>query len=166
MQSRDRLYNNAGATSKQGLELSGELALGYGFSLGGNYTYSHFRFDHFLEPISGVLYDRSGKQLPYVPENQYTAYVAYRGSKGFRARLEFNTWGRYWVDNANTVTYKGYSFITNLSAGYQWKQWSFDTNVGNLFDKKYAMEVTSDTAGLHYRPASPLSYYGRVTYNF
>jgi len=70
------------------------------------------------------------------------------------------------VDNANTEMYHGYDFLTNLMVGFEDGNWDITFDVSNIFDQKYAMEVTKDTAVTRYRPGAPITYFGRVTYKF
>ncbi|MDD2851809.1 MAG: TonB-dependent receptor [Desulfuromonadaceae bacterium] len=163
----DTTYNNAGSTIKKGVELACKYQILQGLFLGGTYTYSDFRFDRFDEPISGVTYDRSGNRLPYVPKHQYSFYSFYKHPSGFKAKIDTYGWGEYYVDNANSGTYHGYDFLTNAMVGYENKQWDVTFDVNNVFDKRYAMEVTKDSVGNdRYRPGAPISFFGKLSYKF
>ncbi len=71
------------------------------------------------------------------------------------------------MDNANSETYKGYKFLTNLLIGYEKKGLDIGIDIQNLFDKRYAMEVTKEVGGTtQYRPGAPLTMMARVTYKF
>ncbi|NTU43435.1 MAG: TonB-dependent receptor, partial [Nitrospirales bacterium] len=164
-------YSNAGRTTKKGVELSAKAQLLEGLFLGGAYTYSDFRFDEFFEPVrmgmSTVPVDRSGNRLPYIPEHQYSLFALYKHSSGFRAKVDTNTWGRYYLDNANSETYKGYRFLTNILVGYEKKGLGVTFDVYNLFDKHYAMEVTKDSVGTaSYKPGAPRTWMARLNYTF
>ncbi|MDD2897747.1 MAG: TonB-dependent receptor [Desulfuromonadaceae bacterium] len=163
----DTTYNNAGSTIKKGFEFAGKYQLLQGLFLGGTYTYSDFQYDTFKEALSGVTYNRNGNQLPYVPKHQYNMYAFYKHSSGFKAKIDSYTWGKYYVDNANSATYGGYNFLTNAMVGYENKNWDITFDVNNVFDKQYAMEVTKDTTGTErYRPGAPISVFGKVAYKF
>ena len=162
-------YSNAGKTEKRGLELTGAVVPVDGLAIGGAYTYSHFKYVDFTEPVGTTNVDRSGNWLPYIPWHQYMVYAGYRHASGFKARLETNTWGRYYVDNANSFLYKGYAFITNANIGYETKKLDVTFDVYNVLDKLYAMEVTKDTSPTaveKYRPGAPRSLMVRVAYRF
>jgi len=164
-------YTNAGKSTKRGLELSGKAQIMKGLFLGGSYTYSDFKFKEFIEPVrtgsSYTYYDRSGNRYPYIPMHQYSLFAYYRHPSGFKAKIETNTWGEYYVDNANSEKYKGYEFITNAMIGYETKRFDFVIDGYNIFDKRYAMEVTKEAGGsTRYRPGAPLSLMARVTYKF
>jgi len=161
----DTSYSNAGSTTKLGAELTARYQALAGLYLGGTYTYSDFTYDSFQEPVSGQLLDRSGNRLPYVPEHQYSLYAFYRHPSGFKGKIDTYTWGRYYVDNANSEKYEGYEFLTNAMVGYEDRHWDITFDVNNLFDKHYAMEVTKDTA-TRYRPGAPITFFGKIAYKF
>jgi iron complex outermembrane recepter protein len=169
-------YSNAGQTDRRGIETSGEVCLPYDVRLGGAYTYSDFTFDSFVEPVSvfnpetrtteRVLFDRSGNRLPYIPRHQYSLYLFYRHQRGFKTRVSSDSWGSYWVDNANSERYPGYDFITNLMVGWEWVNWDLVVDISNLFDKRYAIEVTKDGSELAYRPGAPRSLFAKLTFHY
>ena len=162
-------YTNAGKTQKRGLEFAGVVMPVEGWAIGGSYTYSHFKYIEFTEPVGAANIDRSGNWLPYIPWHQYMIYTGYRHRSGFKARLETNTWGRYYVDNANSFLYQGYGFITNANIGYETRRLDVTFDVYNLFDRLYAIEVTKDTSPTaveKYRPGAPRSFMVRIAYRF
>lgn len=160
-------YNNAGSTTKKGLELAYKFQVLQGLFLGGTYTYSDFKYDEFMEPINGRLFNRAGNRLPYIPIHQYSFYAFYKHPSGFKAKLDSYTWGKYQIDNANTSEYSGYYFLTNAMVGYEDSNWDITFDVNNVFDKHYAMEVTKDSVGVdRYRPGAPISFFGKVSYKF
>jgi len=160
-------YSNAGETRKKGLELSAQVQPWKGLHIGGAYTYSDFTFAQFNEVINGVNYKRDGNRLPYIPVHQYALFASYKHSSGLRAKVETNTWGEYEVDNANSETYKGYSFITNALVGYEWKGLDVTFDAYNILNTRYAVEVTKDSGGVaRYRPGGPLSLMARISYKF
>ncbi len=149
-------YVNAGETERKGLELAGSLDLPGGFEVGGHYAYSDYNYKSFSEPIGGVNFDRSGNALPFIPENQYGVFIGWRSPSGWKARLSSNTWGEYWLDNANTEKYAGWDWVTNFSLSYGKNGHSLSLNADNLFDQHYATEVKKDTAGkVTYAAAAP-----------
>jgi len=167
-------YSNAGKTDKKGVELSAQTRSFMGLRLGGTYTWSDFTFDDFTEPVNSgpptfttINVSRDGNQLPYIPEHQYSLFAYYKHDCGFKARIDTNTWGAYYIDNANSARYGGYSFLTNLMLGWENEQWDFVFDIANLFDKHYAMEVAKDTSGrVTYRPGAPISTFAKLTYKF
>ena len=166
----ERIYVNAGKTTKKGFELEGKLKLTKGIYLGGSYTYYNFKYDSFVfQDRGGNTYDFSGKKLYYIPEYMYSLYLTGKHRSGLKLRVEVNTWGPYYVDNANTEKYDNYKNITNLMVGYEkGKKFEVSFDVRNLFDKKYASQyVKSDTGNDYYiYPAPPRTYMVRASYKF
>jgi iron complex outermembrane receptor protein len=159
-------YLNAGRTEKKGIEIAGAVGVGAGFELGGYYSWTDYEYRDFTELVSGVNIDRSGKTLPFVPREQYGLSLGWK-SGSWRARLSSNTWGDYWLDNANTAKYDGWEWVTNLSVSYQWQTHSLTLNADNLFDKLYAFEVKKDTSGrVTYTAASPRTVMLTYRYDF
>jgi len=163
-------YLNAGKTDKKGFELAGRYALDRHWELGGYYSYSDYRYRDFSEPVRvgaiTVNQDRSGKALPFVPRNQYGVFAGWKQG-GWRARVSANTWGEYWMDNANTEKYEGWAWVTNASLGYQWQAHSLTVNADNLFDKHYAAEAKKDTTGrVTYTTATPRTVLVTYRYDF
>ncbi|MBF0609197.1 MAG: hypothetical protein SFH39_08150 [Candidatus Magnetobacterium sp. LHC-1] len=72
-----------------------------------------------------------------------------------------------YVDNANSDTYDGFDFLTNVMVGYTYKTLDVVFDVYNVFDQRYAMEVTKDSTGNSaYKPGAPRTWMARVSYKF
>jgi iron complex outermembrane receptor protein len=164
-------FQNAGETLKKGFELSSRVALGRYFWLGANYAYSDYKYVDYQELVrTGATLnsvDRSGNQTPFVPNHQYSLSLDYDHPSGFKARIQADTWGSYYMDSANTERYDGYDFLTSLMLGYESGPHKVSLNVDNLFDKRYATEVKKDTSGVKtYSAGSPRSAMLNYTYSF
>ena len=162
-------YANAGKTDKKGAEFSGRIRFGGGWEIGGHYAWSDYTYDEFTELVRlgpvVVPFNRSGNRLPFVPEQQYGVSLGWKSPVGWSVRLAGNSWGEYWLDNANSEKYEGWEWVTNLAVGYQKGGHSLNLNVDNLFDKHYAIEVKKDTAGkVTYTAASPRT--AMLTYRY
>lgn len=162
-------YANAGKTDKRGFELAGRLDLGKQWDIGGHYGYADYVYDEFSEPVrvgaTTVNVDRAGNHLPFVPKHQYGVFLGWRPAADWRVRLSSNTWGEYWLDNANTEKYEGWEWITNLSVSYARKGHSLTLNADNLFDEHYAAEVKKDITGkVTYTAAAPRTF--MLTYRY
>jgi iron complex outermembrane recepter protein len=170
-QGTETVYVNAGRTDKKGVELSGAHALTDHLQLGVNYAYSDYKFDEFTEPVRvGAVttnVDRSGNYLPYVPKNQYGVFLNYRHPEGLRINVSSNSWGKYFMDNANSETYEGYQWVTNVGVGYDMGKHSLMLNVDNVLDEHYAVEAKKDTSGtVSYAAASPRLWMLNYTVKF
>ncbi len=161
-------FENAGKTKKKGLEFSGQFHVNDHFTLGASYAYSDYTFDEFFEPIWGVgNVDRSGNQMPYIPRHQYSLWVGLTHPSGFKGRIQADTWGEYYMDNANTEKYEGYELLTTLMVGYERGPHLFSLNVNNLFDQRYAVEVKKSTTGRKtYYAGAPRTAMLTYTYRF
>ncbi|MEL0586695.1 MAG: TonB-dependent receptor [Candidatus Thiodiazotropha sp. (ex. Lucinoma kazani)] len=164
-------FQNAGKTLKKGLELSGRYDLDRHFWVEGSFAYSDYTFNDFEELVrtgrTQIPVDRSGNQLPYIPRQQYGLALGYSHPAGFKAVLRSNSWGSYYMDNANTEIYSGYELVTNLMLGYHTGPHNISLNVENLFDKLYATEVKKSTSGdKTYSAAAPRSAMVSYTYSF
>ncbi|MCX7897721.1 MAG: TonB-dependent receptor [Rhodocyclaceae bacterium] len=152
-------YLNAGKTDKKGFEFAGQFRFARQWEAGGYYSLTRYKYAEFSEPVrignTTVNINRAGNYLPFIPRHQYGVFLGWQG-QGWRARLSANSWGKYWLDNANSEQYEGWKWVTNLSLGYQWSGHSLTFNAENLFDKRYAVEVKKDTSGkVTYMAAAP-----------
>ena len=160
-------YVNAGETEKKGVEVALTWTPWLGASLGGSYTYSDYTFKEFSEPAFGRNIDRSGNALPYIPKHYYSLFAGYMHRSGAYLRATANTWGEYWMDNANTEMYEGYDLVTDLTVGYQTRRFEVALIIQNLFDQRYAVEAQKDLYGGHrYSPAAPRYALARFVFNF
>jgi iron complex outermembrane receptor protein len=167
----ENVYLNAGKTDKRGAELSASFKPVSSLDVGAAYAWSVYKYDEFTEPVRvgsvTTNVDRSGNYLPYIPKHQYGVFAAWRHGSGLRARLESNSWGSYYLDNANSEKYDGYSWVTNLMLGYERGAHLVAFNVDNVSDEHYAVEVKKDTSGkVSYYAASPRSYLLSYRYQF
>jgi len=158
----DTLFENAGKTRKDGFEFAGTYRPVQNVSLGLNYAYSRYRYESFSDAYG----DYSGNQLPYIPEHKYTLFADAVHPSGWTGRISLDTWGSYYMDNANTEKYEGYQFVTNAFVGYQMNKHRFGLNIDNIFDEYYANEAQKDAFGnYYYDAASPRSFLLTYTYD-
>jgi iron complex outermembrane receptor protein len=172
-------FQNAGKTDKLGFELASSVNLfesnNFGALVGGfNYTYSDYTFDDFQEivtlygpfgPASSEI-DRSGNQLPFIPEHYYSVSLNYQPVSDVSIRVQADNWGEYYVDNANSEKDDGYEWLTSLNISYTFlHQHKLSLNLTNLTDKRYASVVTKDVGkDKAYTPGAPRS--GLLTYRY
>ena len=164
-------FQNAGETRKKGFEFSGRYDLNDHFWVGLGYAYSDYEYEDFIELVRDGRnlqeVDLSGNQIPYIPRHQYSLSTGYRHPSGFKLRLQADTWGEYYMDNANTEKYEGYDFLTSLMLGYESGPHAIALNVENLTDKQYATEVKKSTSKVKtYYAGAPRSAMLSYTYNF
>jgi iron complex outermembrane receptor protein len=165
----DTFFDNAGETEHIGVEVNGRVQLISGLYLGGAYAYSDFTFDEFdeMEKVGKtiVTHSRDGNRIPLVPVHQYSYYLDYRHPIGLSTRIDVNTWEEYFVDAANSDTYKGFTVVGGR-VGYDWKKANLFVRVDNIFDKKYAAEVSKSYGTTRFSPGAPRSWVAGISYKF
>lgn len=165
------IYDNAGRTRHLGAEVSVEQPLPHHFALQASYSYGDFTFVDYDEaersgyPATTVLVSRDGNDLPLSPHHKYGAALRYAPPGGFNARLSTVTWGRYYVDTANTETYEGFTTVGGR-VGYDRSRYGAFVAVDNVFDAKYAAEVTKNYGKTGYAPGAPRTWTVGVTARF
>lgn len=160
-------YVNAGKTSKKGFELSGSYAVAERVNVGGGVAYNDYKYKDFKELIGTTNIDRSGNALPLIPKTQVNAFAEYQHPNGISTRLQARKDGAYYLDNANSEQWKDNKVVADLNLAYTKKQHKVDMTVDNLFDERYAVEVSKDTAGKRsYAAGSPRAVLVNYTYQF
>lgn len=154
-------YTNAGQTKRLGAELAvdyfitDELDIGAAGSL---YDYSYV--DYVDDNVS-----YSGNKQRYIPDYQYSVFAGYRIG-GFSSRLEGISYGEYYMDDANTEKYDGFTLVTNLMLAYQYDAHKLQFNMNNIFDKYYATEAQKTPYYNAYTPGTPRSTMLSYSYAF
>ncbi len=161
-------FVNAGETDKKGFEFSGSVLVSRGLTVGVNYAFSDYKYDAFIERVGISTFDRSGNRLPFVPRHKYTLFADLDAGNGLSARISADSWGSYYMNNANDEKYGGYDLVTNLFVGYRKGPHRIGLNVDNLFDKRYAIEAELDAGGTRYSyvPGKPRSFLLSYRYEF
>nr|WP_300311307.1 TonB-dependent receptor [Halomonas sp.] len=162
-------YDNAGDTSRDGIE----VALGWqpldSLRLDSALTLARYRFDH----VSGS--DLDGKRLPGLPETTWNTQLTWFGQGSGAARrfatLETQYVGDMVADNANQVDVDDY-WLVNLRAGDGWRLSSGNVVSGyigirNLFDEAYYANVRINANNDRYfEPAPDRSFYAGLELTF
>ncbi|MGV8869890.1 MAG: TonB-dependent receptor family protein [Janthinobacterium svalbardensis] len=162
---------NAGRTRSEGLELGLNYDSG---PFDARFATAIARHRYLRYQVSASL-DYSGRSMPQAPRDITSIEIGYKPVAGARVALEAVHQGRYWMNNANTVEYKGHALL-NLRASYQlargleaWAQ------VRNLMDKRYADSASSSYSGVgsyaantqnQYTPGAPRSVMLGLGYTF
>jgi iron complex outermembrane receptor protein len=147
-------YANAGKTERKGVEVSTAVELTNRWQVGGGVSVTDYRFKSFTEVVSAQNISRAGNKVSYIPELQYNLFTGYKQGN-WKARLQLDTWGEYWIDNANSSKYQGYTLLPRLMVGWDSKPHSITLNVDNVTDMRYAMSVTNSSSGASYTPGAP-----------
>lgn len=156
------VYQNAGKTTKKGLETSVAYQINDLFSVDAAYAYSDYRYDDYIDGKENY----AGNRFKYIPKHMYSLGLDFKHPKGFMARVEGKTWGKYFMDDANTETYSGYRFVTNLMLGYHHKNHTVQLNANNIFNKRYANIAEKNGNNYTYKAAEPRSVMASYKYEF
>ena len=157
-------FQNAGSSTRRGLEssLSAELAPGLVATV--SYTWSDFTFDRF-SGTGGERYD--GNRIPGIPEHLVNLDLDWSHPGGFHAGLDLLYAGRFFADNANRVATDPY-LVVNLRAAWRRDSghWRFEPFIGlnNALDEKYSSNIRLNAAfGRFYEPAPERNIYAGLT---
>ncbi len=146
-------YENAGQTERKGVELSAQYQTTASISLGVNASAMDYRYIDYISSGS----DYSGNRPRFIPDYQYALSANWQ-KHSYSARVETIGFGPYYIDDANTERDQGYDGVTNIMLGYSKKSHLLNLSVRNLFDQRYAQEVsktTGFTTSYYYTPGTP-----------
>lgn len=160
-------YTNAGSTQRLGAELSVDYFITQAFDVGLNGAYYSYTYKEYVDSAGN---DYSGNKQRFIPDYQYSLFTGYQ-YHGFSARLEGVSYGPYYMDDANSEKYDGYTLVTNVMLAYTYEQHKIQLNVNNLFDARYATEVNKvinvgRPDSYYYTPANPLFAMATYSYEF
>lgn len=158
-------YTNAGKTRRLGAELALDYFVTDTLDIGGTGSLYDYTYIDYVE--AGV--DYSGNQQRFIPNYQYSLFAGYRLG-GFSSRLESLSYGPYYMDDANTEKYDGFTLVTNLMLAYQLGAHKLQFNANNIFDKYYANEANKVVSGTrtsyYYTPGTPRTAMLTYSYTF
>ncbi len=148
-------YENAGSSTRNGIEIAYQRNLTRQIELALAYTWSDFKFDEFVDDNGN---DFGGKQIPGIPENLLQVDLSWRNNTGYFVSLKNTYTGTLYADNANKAKVKS-SMLSDLRIGYRhfYGRWEIDGFVGvnNLFDDDYFNNIRINAFGnRYYEPAA------------
>ena len=162
-------FENAGETSREGLELSWTADPTERIETTVSYTYSDFKFDRFIETIGATTFDRSGRVLPGTAENVLFGEFAYRAPRGWYAATDLLFVDEQFGDNANAVVIDDYTLM-NLRFGYDIElgaggvSLSPFVGINNVTDETYTSNVRLNAAfARYYEPGPGRNGYAGIT---
>ncbi len=156
-------FENAGESSRKGIELAVTVRPTEYLETALAYTYSDFSFDRFVDDNGN---DFGGNVIPGTPENLLNAEIKYSHPAGY-----YGVWNALYVDelfvnNANAEKNDAY-VVSSLRLGYTWSNddWQLSPFLGinNLFDEDYSGNVRVNAfGGRFFEPAPDRNLYGGV----
>lgn len=162
---------NAGKTLHQGIETGLTAPLHADVDLAMSYAYTEFTYEDW-QPDANT--DYSGNEIVAAPRDMGNVAVAYHPSQlnGGKVELEFSHLGQYWMDQANTETYKGHQLL-NIRFNYPvTPAFKMSARIMNLEDKTYATNASYKPSAFgkpekfEYAPGMPRTAYVSASYSF
>ncbi len=162
-------FENAGQTSRQGLEFSWNANPTDRIETTISYTYSDFKFDRFIETIGVNTFNRSGRVIPGSAENMLFGEFAYRAPRGWYAAADMLFVDEQFGDNANAVVIADYTLM-NLRFGYDVELGDGGVSlapfvgINNVADETYTSNVRLNAAfNRYYEPGPGRNGYAGIT---
>jgi len=156
----------SGKTRRQGIDLSVryEPITNLFFNLDGNYTHARA-----IEETSGEDY------IPLAPDFTLTSGLTYKSTSGFFGGIQLKHIGDRPANEDNSIVAEGYT-VTDLNAGYQFKNVTLGLQIQNLFDvdwneTQFATESrlqseVNAVEEIHFTPGTPFFLKGSITIAF
>ncbi|CAM3951967.1 TonB-dependent receptor [Vreelandella rituensis] len=161
-------YENAGKTSRDGIELSLDWSPSLAWRLTSALTLADYRFDRFTDGDRDV----AGNRLPGQPRQVWHNSLTWYGDGERFATLETQYTGDYYAENANEVAVDDH-WVVNLRGGDAWRLGGGDTrlalNLGirNLLEEAYFENVRINAfGGRFYEPAAGRTFYAGLALGF
>lgn len=155
-------FENAGSSTRNGIELSLDYPLSPSWTARTAYTFSDFTFDRFVD-ADGNVFD--GNRIPGIPRHNFFGEIAWRrGGTYVVADLRANS--EIPANNANTADAAGHARI-NLRAGRRYETASATVEpfiaINNVLDKEYAGNVRINAfGGAFFEPAPERNIFAGV----
>ncbi len=148
-------FENAGSSTRNGLEAAYGRALTDHLDFNAAYTYSDFEFDRFTD-ADGDVFD--GNQIPGVPDDLLYLDLTWFGEDGYYATWDLVYTGELYADNANDTSVDS-SQVSNLRVGFNglydgWEVAPF-LGINNLFDEEYYNNIRINAFGGRYFEPAP-----------
>ena len=149
---------NAAEVRQWGVETAAQLMLTNALTLAGTYTYSDFVYDRYAAGTT----DFTGNELPGIPKHNVFAELRYRDARGLSGGVELQSVGKFFLNDANTVTNPAYQ-VVNLRLG--WERGVGPTQVvpfvavNNVFSERYSSQPQINAAlGRFFNPLPGATY--------
>lgn len=153
-----------GKQSSRGVEWTGAVQLGGGWSIDANASLLRARYDDFNEEENGQSFSRAGN-VPYnIPEQTANVWLDWAFAPGWRAGAGVHYVGRRFGDNANTVAIPSYTLIDASASWRATRNLTLALYLRNLTNRVYA--VTTQNDGGEWLLGAPRSGWVTATMKF
>jgi iron complex outermembrane receptor protein len=162
-------FENAGTSTRDGLELSFILNPTDRWQATLSYTYSDFTFDQFVD-LDNPANDFSGNVIPGTAENVLFGEINYSHPAGWFAAADVLYVDEQFGNNANTVLIADYT-LANLRFGWDLDLGDFSLSpfigVNNVADEDYTANVRLNAfGGRYFEPGPGRNGYAGVSLNY
>jgi len=168
VQSFRTFYENAGRSTRTGVELGAVYEPVEGLSASIAYTFSDFEFQDFKSRSGG---DFDGQEIPGVPRHLVSAELAYEHELGLFGTWQVQFVDERYADNLNSASADSHVY-SNIRIGYNHRMgnWELSPFVGinNLFDVQYtdSLRINDDANRRFYEPAPALNAFGGLSISY
>jgi iron complex outermembrane receptor protein len=138
-------YQNAGITSRRGLELACDYQPSQKWRIWLNYGRSRFRFEEF----NFLGSDLSGKLLPGLPAQQGQVSARYTHKSGWITQTGCRYTGKMFADQLNTVEIPAGIWLS-WRIGHEWRRLGVFAAAENLADAQPYNNIRINAAGSRY----------------
>ncbi|WP_258170411.1 TonB-dependent receptor [Burkholderia multivorans] len=158
------LSEQVGRQSSRGIEWSGALQLGGGWSVAANAALLRARYDDFVEAVDGQSVSRAGN-VPYnIPEQTANVWLDWAFAPGWRAGAGVQYVGRRFGDNANSVAIPSYTLVDASASWRATRNLTLALYLRNLTNRTYAVSTQND--GTEWLLGAPRSGWVTATMTF
>jgi iron complex outermembrane recepter protein len=161
-------YENAGRTSRDGIEMGLDWSFSPSWRLTSALTLADYRFDGFDDGSQ----DFADNRLPGLPRRLWHNGLTWYGSGDRFAGIDVQYTGDFYADNANEVEIDDH-WLVNLKAGDGWRLGDGETRLGaylgvrNVLDEDYFENVRINAnAERFYEPAAGRTFYAGLELSF
>jgi iron complex outermembrane receptor protein len=116
---------------------------------------------------TSTVINNTGKRLRYSPDQIGNIQAKYRIAEKTIATIEAQYVSSYWMNEANTVKYKGHTLL-HTRFTHHTGPWEYWLAIRNLTDKKYAewASWSAGASGSSYNPGAPRTVQAGLRYTF
>ena len=157
-----RENRNAGEIRSRGVEYMIQLDFDQQLQFRWSGSFARHEFIDYVENGS----EFNGNEMAQGANALFNYEVTYRPKQlpGLRLSVENQYMGPYWMDNANTTEYEGFSLF-NLRSGYRFHGVDVGFTILNLTDELWSPRASSSRFGTTFTPGIPRTWQVNLAYN-
>lgn len=138
------LTQQVGKQSSRGVEWTGAVQLGGGWSVDANASLLRARYDNFEQNVNGQSVSRAGN-VPYnIPQQTANVWLDWAFAPGWRAGAGVHYVGRSYGDYANTVSIPSYTLVDASASWRATRNLTLALYLRNLTNRTYVVSTQND----------------------